>query len=111
MKKYDVMIIGAGASGMTAAHAALARGRSVAVIDMGDVPLRKVAVSGGGRCNFTNAAATRNRYFGGNPDFVRGPLARVATCWIGLRARAYAGQKKAQDSISVPMAQARLLTH
>ena len=79
MKKYDVMIIGAGASGMAAAHAALARGRSVAVIDMGDVPLRKVAVSGGGRCNFTNAAATRNRYFGGNPDFVRGPLARV-TC-------------------------------
>lgn len=77
MKKYDVMIIGAGASGMAAAHAALARGRSVAVIDMGDVPLRKVAASGGGRCNFTNAAATRNRYFGENPDFVRGPLARV----------------------------------
>lgn len=77
MKKYDVMIIGAGASGMAAAHAALARGRSVAVIDMGNAPLRKVAASGGGRCNFTNAAATRNRYFGGNPDFVRGPLARV----------------------------------
>lgn len=77
MKKYDVMIIGAGASGMAAAHAALARGRSVAVIDMGNAPLRKVVASGGGRCNFTNAAAGRNRYFGENPDFVRGPLARV----------------------------------
>ena len=77
MKKYDVMIIGAGASGMAAAHAALARGRSVAVIDMDNPPLRKVAASGGGRCNFTNAAAGRNRYFGENPDFVRGPLERV----------------------------------
>ncbi|HBS76872.1 MAG TPA: aminoacetone oxidase family FAD-binding enzyme [Alphaproteobacteria bacterium] len=79
MKKYDVMIIGAGASGMAAAHAALARGRSVAAIDMGNAPLRKVAASGGGRCNFTNAAAGRNRYFGENPDFVRGPLARVTS--------------------------------
>ncbi len=73
------MIIGAGASGMAAAHVALARGRNVAVIDMGNTPLRKVAASGGGRCNFTNAAAGHNRYFGENPDFVRGPLARV-TC-------------------------------
>ena len=77
MKKYDVIIIGAGAAGLSAARAAISHGRSVAVIDMGATPARKVAVSGGGRCNFTNAAATRDRYFGTNPDFVRGALARV----------------------------------
>ena len=77
MKKYDVIIIGAGAAGLSAARAAISHGRSVAIIDMGATPARKVAVSGGGRCNFTNAAATRDRYFGTNPDFVRGALARV----------------------------------
>lgn len=78
MTNYDVIIIGAGAAGLSAARAALARGRSVAVLDMGAAPARKVAVSGGGRCNFTNMAAGRDRYFGCNPDFVRGALARVS---------------------------------
>lgn len=77
MKKYDVAIIGAGAAGLSAAGAALRRGRSVVILDMGDRPARKVAASGGGRCNFTNMAAGRDRYFGKNPDFVRGALARV----------------------------------
>lgn len=77
MKTYDIVIIGCGAAGLAAAGAALVRGRSVAIIDMGERPARKVAASGGGRCNFTNAAAARDRYFGGNPDFVRGALARV----------------------------------
>lgn len=77
MKNYDVVIIGAGAAGLTAAAKATARGRRVAVLDMGDAPARKVQASGGGRCNFTNMAATRDRYFGANPDFVRGALARV----------------------------------
>ncbi|MDR0727094.1 MAG: NAD(P)/FAD-dependent oxidoreductase [Rickettsiales bacterium] len=77
MKKYDVIIIGAGASGLSAARSALARGRRVLVLDMGDKPARKVFISGGGRCNFTNMAASRDRYFGQNPDFVRSCIATV----------------------------------
>lgn len=74
MKKYDVIIIGAGASGIFAAGVAYSRGRSVAVLDMGKNPLRKVMMSGGGRCNFTNMAVARDRYFGENPDFVRSAI-------------------------------------
>ena len=77
MKKYDIIIIGAGAAGLMAATMALARGKRVAVIDMGDAPARKVAVSGGGRCNFTNAAVATNRYFGENPKFIRSAIART----------------------------------
>lgn len=77
MQKYDVIIIGGGAAGLTAARCAVARGRRTLVLDMGVAPARKVAASGGGRCNFTNDAAARNRYFGENPDFVRGALSRV----------------------------------
>lgn len=77
MQKYDVIIIGGGAAGLTAARCAVARGRRTLVLDMGVTPARKVAASGGGRCNFTNYAAARNRYFGENPDFVRGALSRV----------------------------------
>lgn len=77
MKKYDVIIIGAGAAGLMAAHAAIARGRRAAVFDMGASAARKVMASGGGRCNFTNLAAGRDRYFGENPDFVRGAISRV----------------------------------
>ncbi len=79
MKKYyDVIIIGAGAAGLSAAGIAVARGLSVAIFDMGKSPARKIMVSGGGRCNITNTAATRDRYFGQNPDFVRGALSRVS---------------------------------
>lgn len=75
---FDVVIIGCGAAGLTAARTALARGRRVCIIDMAPTPARKVAASGGARCNFTNADANRNRYFGENPDFVRGALARFS---------------------------------
>ncbi|MDE5615928.1 MAG: NAD(P)/FAD-dependent oxidoreductase [Alphaproteobacteria bacterium] len=77
MKHYDVIIIGAGAAGLAAAAQATARDRYVCVLDMGGAPARKVLASGGGRCNFTNAAAASDRYFGRNPNFVRGALARV----------------------------------
>lgn len=76
MKNFEVIILGGGASGLFAAAQALKNGRRVAIIDMGPHPARKVAASGGGRCNFTNIAADTDRYFGKNPDFVRAALAR-----------------------------------
>ena len=78
MNKYDVIIIGAGAAGLSAAATATNHGRRVLVLDMGGHPARKVAVSGGGRCNITNMAADASRYFGKNPNFVRGAIARVS---------------------------------
>lgn len=77
MKTYDVIIIGAGASGLAAAGALCARGRRVAVLEMGASPARKVMASGGGRCNITNTNADYTRYFGKNRDFVRGALSRI----------------------------------
>ncbi len=76
MMKFDVIIIGAGAAGLVATGTAVRRGRSVAVLDMGAQPGRKIMASGGGKCNITNTAASRDRYFGKNPDFVRGALSR-----------------------------------
>ena len=76
MKNYDVIILGAGASGLFAAAQLAKSTYTFAIIDKGEVPARKVAVSGGGRCNFTNTAASAERYFGKNRNFVRGALAR-----------------------------------
>ena len=74
MKKYDVIIIGGGAAGMMAAAGLAQRGRRVAMLDMGTTPGRKVAASGGGRCNITNMNANHTRYFGENVNFVRSAL-------------------------------------
>ena len=74
MKKYDVIIIGCGAAGMMAAAGLAQRGRRVAMLDMGTTPGRKVAASGGGRCNITNMNANHTRYFGENVNFVRSAL-------------------------------------
>ena len=77
MKQYEVIIIGAGAAGLSATGELVTRGKSVLVLDMGKTPARKVAASGGGKCNITNMAAGVTRYFGENPNFVRGALSRV----------------------------------
>lgn len=70
MKNYDVIIVGAGAAGLMAATQLSQRKKSVLIIDMGNAPARKVAVSGGGKCNFTNTHADWSHYFGQNPRFV-----------------------------------------
>jgi predicted flavoprotein YhiN len=76
MKTYDIIIIGAGASGIFAG--ARIKNKSVCILDGGDAPLRRVAISGGGKCNFTNTHADHSHYFGKNSDFTRGALARFS---------------------------------
>lgn len=72
----DVLIIGAGAAGLMCAASAGYRGRSVTVIDMGKKPARKILISGGGRCNFTNQGTTPNNFICQNSHFVKSALSR-----------------------------------
>jgi len=72
----DILIIGAGAAGLMCAASAGYRGRSVTVIDMGKKPARKVLISGGGRCNFTNQGTTPSNFICQNPHFVKSALSR-----------------------------------
>ena len=74
---HDVVVIGAGAAGMLCALTAGRRGRRVVVLDHAREIGRKILVSGGGRCNFTNLWASPENYLtGGNPDFCKSALAR-----------------------------------
>ncbi len=75
-EKYDVIVIGAGAAGMMCARTAGRRGRRVALIEHNDRPGKKIGISGGGRCNFTNLHASPENYLSGNPAFCRSALAR-----------------------------------
>lgn len=68
-QKFDVIIIGAGAAGTFCAAAATRRGLKIAVLDHNEKPLKKVAISGGGRCNFTNLNACAANYVSENPHF------------------------------------------
>ena len=74
----DVLIIGAGAAGLMCAASAGYRGKTVTVIDMGKKPGRKILISGGGRCNFTNQYAQPNNYICQNPHFVKSALSRFS---------------------------------
>ncbi|WP_321492292.1 NAD(P)/FAD-dependent oxidoreductase [uncultured Desulfobacter sp.] len=74
--RYDVVIIGAGASGLMCAAQAGLRGRRVMVLDHGAKPGRKILMSGGGRCNFTNRRASAQNYISSNPHFVKSALSR-----------------------------------
>ena len=76
MTHLDVIVIGAGAAGLMCAAQAGYRGRSVTVLDMGKKPGRKILISGGGRCNFTNENASPNNYLCTNPHFVKSCLSR-----------------------------------
>ena len=74
--KTDVIVIGAGAAGLMCAATAGYRGKSVVVLDMGKKPGRKILISGGGRCNFTNENASPENYLCQNPHFVKSALSR-----------------------------------
>ena len=60
--RYDVVIVGAGAAGLMCAIEAGKRGRRVLVLERADRVGKKILISGGGRCNFTNLYATPDRY-------------------------------------------------
>lgn len=73
---YDVIIIGAGAAGLMCAATAGYRGRRVLVIDHANKPGKKILMSGGGRCNFTNLNSTPANFLSDNPHFCISALKR-----------------------------------
>ena len=73
---YDAIILGAGAAGLMCAARAGQRGRCVLLIDHADGPGKKIVISGGGRCNFTNTGTAADRFVSANPHFARSSLER-----------------------------------
>jgi len=73
---HDVIILGAGAAGLFCAAQAGQRGRRVALLDHAEAPGKKILISGGGRCNFTNLQTAPDRYLSENPHFARSALSR-----------------------------------
>ena len=80
MKKTDIVIIGASASGLMCAIQAASRGRKVTVLDHANKAGKKILMSGGGRCNFTNYDVSSENYISHNPHFVKSALQRF-TQW------------------------------
>jgi predicted Rossmann fold flavoprotein len=76
MQFYDVIVIGGGAAGLMCAFTAGRRGRRVALLESNARVGLKIAISGGGRCNFTNIHAAPENYLSGNPRFCASTLAR-----------------------------------
>ncbi|MBU6267073.1 MAG: NAD(P)/FAD-dependent oxidoreductase [Sphingomonadales bacterium] len=75
---WDAIVIGAGAAGMMCAMTAGARGKRVLLLDHADEPGRKIVISGGGRCNFTNLHTAPDRYLSANPHFAKSALSRYS---------------------------------
>ncbi|OGT39787.1 MAG: hypothetical protein A3F12_04490 [Gammaproteobacteria bacterium RIFCSPHIGHO2_12_FULL_38_14] len=80
MEKVDVVIIGAGAAGLMCAMEAGKRRRKVLVLDQANKPGKKILMSGGGRCNFTNYYINHENYISHNPHFCKSALSRY-TQW------------------------------
>ena len=74
----DVLVIGAGAAGLMCALTAGQRGRNVQLVDHANKPGKKILMSGGGRCNFTNTGTTAGNFISANPHFCKSALARYA---------------------------------
>jgi predicted Rossmann fold flavoprotein len=74
--KFDALILGAGAAGLMCAVEAGKRGRRVAVIEHADRAGKKILISGGGRCNFTNIHCQPENFISANPHFAKSALAR-----------------------------------
>jgi predicted Rossmann fold flavoprotein len=75
-RKFDVLILGGGAAGLLCAIEAGKRGRRVAILEHADRIGKKILISGGGRCNFTNLHCRPENFLSGNPHFAKSALAR-----------------------------------
>jgi len=80
LEHYDVIVLGGGASGLMCAMTAGQRGRRVLVIDRSNKIGKKILMSGGGRCNFTNYSVEADNYICANPHFVKSALSQY-TQW------------------------------
>jgi predicted Rossmann fold flavoprotein len=76
VQEFDVVILGAGAAGLMCALRAGQRGKRVLLLDHAEAPGKKILISGGGRCNFTNTGCVPERFLSANPHFARSALAR-----------------------------------
>jgi hypothetical protein len=76
MQAYDVIILGGGAAGLFCACTAGKRGQRVLLLEHNNKVGKKITISGGGRCNFTNLQAAPEHYLSENPAFCRSALAR-----------------------------------
>jgi predicted Rossmann fold flavoprotein len=76
IQKFDALILGAGAAGLMCAIEAGKRGRRVAVMEHADRLGKKILISGGGRCNFTNIHCRPENFISANPHFAKSALAR-----------------------------------
>ncbi len=76
MQKVDVVVLGAGAAGMMCAIEAGRRGRRVVLLDHAERVGKKILISGGGRCNFTNIHCRPENFLSENPHFAKSALAR-----------------------------------
>ena len=74
-RQFDVVVLGAGAAGLMCAAVAGQRGRRVVVLEHNAQPGRKILISGGGRCNFTNLQCAPDRFLSDNPHFAKSALA------------------------------------
>jgi predicted Rossmann fold flavoprotein len=74
--KYDVLVLGGGAAGLMCAIEAGKRGRRVAVLERAERLGKKILISGGGRCNFTNIHCSAANFISSNPHFAKSALAR-----------------------------------
>jgi len=80
MKSPDLIIIGAGAAGLMCGITAARRGRRVLILERSNKVGKKILMSGGGRCNFTNLQVAPDRYLSANPHFCKSALSRY-TQW------------------------------
>src|SRR5579862_1523734 len=74
-RQFDVIVLGAGAAGLMCAAVAGQRGRRIVLLEHNAQPGRKILISGGGRCNFTNIYCAPDRFISENPHFAKSALA------------------------------------
>src|SRR5579864_1895428 len=75
-RRFDVIVLGAGAAGLFCAMEAGKRGRRVAVLERAERPGKKILISGGGRCNFTNLHCGPEHFLSANAHFAKSALAQ-----------------------------------